>query len=155
MIKRIEYDGREVDRALNKLKTRLSTQTIVRINSLLGEQVTRQVVDQHLSGRPGLKRKTGTLARSIRWQIESANEVSIGSNVAYAAIHEWGGTITAKNGPFLRFMTDDHHWHMVHSVTIPARPYLRPGILETFEDGMAMTIIQKVLNEEIAHVWGR
>lgn len=50
-----------------------------------------------------------------------------GSNVEYAAIHEFGGEIKAKNVKFLRFRTFDGAWHSVKKVTMPARPYLRPA----------------------------
>ena len=54
----------------------------------------------------------------------------VGSKLIYARIHEFGGTIEAKNGEYLTFQTADGEWHMVPSVTIPARPYLRPAALE-------------------------
>lgn len=50
-----------------------------------------------------------------------------GSEVEYAGIHEFGGVINAKNAKYLRFKTFDGSWHSVKSVTIPARPYLKPA----------------------------
>lgn len=58
----------------------------------------------------------------------------IGPQVVYGAIHEFGGVITPKSAPALVFQTADGEWHVVQSVTIPARPYLRPAVL----DGRAM-----------------
>ena len=153
MISGVKYDARQVDAALRKLKTQIGTKTIVRINSLIGEAVRRNVVANHLSGRPGLNRKTGNLARSISWQIEARSQVSIGSNLAYASIHEFGGEIRAKNAKYLRFRTADGKWHSRESVTIPARPYLKPGILEAFESGEVVTLAQKVLDEDIKAVF--
>lgn len=43
----------------------------------------------------------------------------IGTNVKFAAIHQFGGTIRSKNGKALKFGT-----HIRTSVVIPARPYL-------------------------------
>lgn len=40
------------------------------------------------------------LRGSITWVAEAA-KVEVGTNVVYAAIHQFGGTIRAKNGPFL------------------------------------------------------
>lgn len=58
----------------------------------------------------------------------------IGTDLEYAAIQEFGGTITPKNGSALRFPVDHHNggygmteWVTVASVTLPAQPYLRPA----------------------------
>jgi len=75
--------------------------------------------------------KTGTLSRSITTELAESSEthvlVEIGTNLVYAAVQEFGGTITARNAPYLVFQTDDGQWHSVRSVTIPAHPYLRPA----------------------------
>lgn len=48
-------------------------------------------------------------------------------DVVYARIHELGGTIVPRNGKALRFPLPDGSFATVASVTIPARPYLRPA----------------------------
>jgi len=58
-------------------------------------------------------------------------KIYVGTNVVYAAIQEFGGTITPRRAPFLRFQIDGE-WVSAKSVRIPAHPYVRP----TFdEDG--------------------
>jgi HK97 gp10 family phage protein len=78
--------------------------------------------------------KTGTLKRSIHHEtVEKSAQrvvVAVGTNLEYAAIHEFGGIIEAKNGPYLVFRTGDGEWHSVTSVQMPARPYLRPALDE-------------------------
>lgn len=74
------------------------------------------------SGGHALLKKSGTLQRSIRVTTFSANSVSVGSDRVYAAIHQFGGTITAKAGPNLTFKIGDR-WISKPSVTIPARPF--------------------------------
>jgi phage virion morphogenesis protein len=49
--------------------------------------------------------------------------VAVGTNVLYAAIHQLGGTIAAKDAPYLKFKIGDR-WASKKSVTIPARPFL-------------------------------
>jgi phage virion morphogenesis protein len=49
--------------------------------------------------------------------------LEVGTNVIYAAIHQVGGTITAKNGKALQFQIGGQ-FVTVASVTIPARPFL-------------------------------
>jgi hypothetical protein len=48
-------------------------------------------------------------------------------DVVYARIQEEGGTITAKNAKALAIPTKDGGVAFVKSVTLPARPYLRPA----------------------------
>ena len=53
--------------------------------------------------------------------------VEVGTNVLYAAIHQFGGTIRAKTSRGLRFKIGkgrDASWATRQSVTIPARPFL-------------------------------
>ena len=61
---------------------------------------------------------SGHLRKSIRWQLLDSQSVLVGTNVPYAAIHQFGGTIRPKKGKALAF-----GGRFVQSVTIPARPY--------------------------------
>lgn len=72
---------------------------------------------------------------------------SIGTNVIYAAIHEFGGTIRAKAGKWLRFKTKDGQWHTVKEVTIPARPYMRPAYRND-QKGI-VTAVVRVLKQQL------
>ncbi len=111
--------------------------------------------------------KTRTLSRSISEAIEERSAtravVAIGTNLEYAAIHEYGGTIRPKNGKYLAIpvgtykgsptthadlkvvktrsgslvMLDDNgtvQYVLKPSVTIPARPYLRPALDDKKEE---------------------
>lgn len=84
---------------------------------------------------PGVLREAGMrggLQGSITFEVAAGGaEVAVGSNKIYAAIHQFGGTIRAKNAPFLRFRTVAG-WAAVRSVTIPARPFL--GLSRTDEE---------------------
>lgn len=76
---------------------------------------------------------SGGLMGSIEYVIRGKGFDSvarIGPQVVYGAIHEFGGVITPKMAPALVFQTADGEWHTVQSVTIPARPYLRPAVLD-------------------------
>lgn len=53
-------------------------------------------------------------------------------DVVYALIHELGGTITAKTAKALAIPLPDGGVAFVKSVTIPARPYLRPAADKTY-----------------------
>ena len=53
---------------------------------------------------------------------------AIGTDVIYARIHEYGGTITPVHANKLAIPLDDGGVAFVDSVTIPPRPYLRPAL---------------------------
>jgi phage gpG-like protein len=89
---------------------------------------------------------TGNLRSSIRTVLFRHGQVIVGTNVVYAAIHEFGGTITPKNAKWLVFKIGDQ-WVMTDSVDIPARPYLRPAL-----DKNRRNVVKKVretLNHEV------
>jgi len=53
----------------------------------------------------------------------SRDEVRVGTNVLYAAVHQFGATIRAKTSRGLRFRSGGN-WVTKKQVTIPARPFL-------------------------------
>jgi phage gpG-like protein len=70
-------------------------------------------------------RDSGLLYNSISFRVSSPS-VSIGPGGAvskYAAILAKGGTIKAKNKPYLRFFIRGVGWTQKKEVTIPARDY--------------------------------
>ena len=77
------------------------------------------------------KHPTGNLLGSINTKPTAVKKNSVtvatGTNVIYAAIHEFGGTIKAKNAKALVFEIDGEI-KMVKSVYIPPRPYMRPAV---------------------------
>lgn len=74
-------------------------------------------------------RERGHLRQSI-FSTSDANTALAGSDVIYAAIHQFGGTIRAKNGKALRTPFGPRT-----SVTMPARPFLgfSPADIEEIE----------------------
>jgi phage gpG-like protein len=91
-------------------------------------------------GADHLKVRTGRLRSSIRYLIGEADKditISFGSDVAYAAIHEFGGKTMAhriepRRKKFLRFFSGGN---VVFSrgvnhpgSVIPARPFLTPAV---------------------------
>lgn len=67
--------------------------------------------------------KDGHLGDSITSQADD-DAAEWGVNRIYAAIHQFGGTIKAKNKPYLRFAIPGLGWARKKQVTIPARPFL-------------------------------
>lgn len=61
----------------------------------------------------------GYLRGQMTWQLVGDRTVEIGSNLPYAAVHQFGATIKPRAAKVLMF-----RGHVAKSVTIPARPYL-------------------------------
>lgn len=71
---------------------------------------------------------SGRLRQSITFRA-GPSWVEIGTNVRYAAVHQFGATITAKTPKGLRFKAGVGQdgkpaWRRMMQVTIPARPFL-------------------------------
>lgn len=99
-----------------------------------------------------LGRITGDLAASIDWRHLSDSDTAVGSyGVIYARIHEKGGEIRPVHKKWLRFQVDGH-WVTTKLVRMPKRPYLLPGITETFDSGEAMNVAERVLQTQLARL---
>lgn len=72
------------------------------------------------AGKPLLD--NGILRNSITHRA-TATVAEVGTNLIYGPIHQFGGTITAKNAPFLVFKVPGGI-AIKKSVNIPARPFL-------------------------------
>lgn len=82
--------------------------------------------------------ESGRLGDSITHEV-SSNSVRVGTNVGYAATHQFGNTIRARSAKGLRFRIPGIGWVTKQSVTIPARPFL--GIDDDDEGRIADELI--------------
>lgn len=91
-----------------------------------------------------------TLAQSIDY-ITTQTEVHVGSPLVYAAIHQFGGVIKAKNAKALRWFAPGGNGQpsFAQSVTIPARPYLGMSA-DNIEE--AEEVVTGFINEVLGHV---
>jgi phage gpG-like protein len=84
--------------------------------------------------------KTGNLRASIHPSspdvdpVRARGSISIGTNVVYAAIHEYGGFIRPIHAKMLIWTGKDGKTHAAHVVHMPAKPYLRPAVSEHITD---------------------
>ena len=89
--------------------------------------ILRRMINERLTGRPGLIPHTGRLLGSlhrtpivgIKTRFEA--HVNIGAGLPYVNIHEFGGTIRAIYKKYLHFKTRDGLWHFAKQVKIPPR----------------------------------
>lgn len=112
--------------------------------SFISEAVVNRTVRHHLSGQT-LNRKTGTLAKSINYKLQNDHVSKVGSNVVYAAIHEFGGIIRPVTARALVFKVKDQ-WVTTQKVTIPERPYLKPAL-----DYVMANEAAKIYEDRIEH----
>lgn len=124
--------------------------------------------------------RTRTLSRSVHEEVVEQTEtravIEDGTNLEYAAIHEFGGVITAKQGKYLAIPVGDYtgsprkysdlrplktkggalvlvnssgtvEYVLKTSVEIPARPYMRPALDEKKE--AAVKEVGDVLRNQI------
>lgn len=68
-------------------------------------------------------RDSGRLRDSFQRGALGRDRVEAGTNVIYAAIHQFGGTIRARSAPALSFPLPGGGWVRTDQVTIPARPF--------------------------------
>lgn len=84
------------------------------------------------------------LLRSITHKADNSG-TSWGTNVIYAGIQNFGGTIKAKGGGSLRFRLPGGNFVTVKKVTIPARPFV--GVNADDSRQMLMLAGEVVYNE--------
>jgi len=109
------------------LKVRAAAAQVVTQTALVAESEVRL----NLSGR-ALQRRSGELLRSVRSELRGSGAKTVvrlivgGRGVPYAAIHETGGKIRAKNGRYLHFK-GSLGWVRKEEVTMSPRPFLAPA----------------------------
>jgi phage gpG-like protein len=116
-----------------------------------------------------LHRRTGKLAASITYWLNGKFSADVGSDLVYARIHEEGGTIfpgakgflawpiqvgvyLSRSGALLKKPTRKTvaYAYTRKTVTIPARPYIRPSIQDYFASDTAERMAELTLDQEFA-----
>jgi HK97 gp10 family phage protein len=90
--------------------------------------------------------RSGTLSRGITLEDGPIDDYSAKvfistSNIPYAAIQEFGGTIKPIKGKFLIWRDAGGKVHAAKMVTIPPKPYLRPAF-----DTQRQTVINEFVD---------
>jgi len=132
----------ELNRNLDKLKDRMA-------DKLEAATKAGASLVQNDAKKKAPKLSTN-LSRSIHMETTEKTDarvvVEVGTDVEYARIQEFGGTIHAQKGPYLTFKTKDGHWVRTPSVQIPPHPYLRPALDENSDK------VKKEIREALADV---
>lgn len=178
MSKNVTINDLEVQTALAKLAQQIRNKDPV-LNAIGGEVLKRVQMNFRNSQSPEgvpwapLKKRAGKplldttrLRNSITYQV-SGDSVNVGTNVIYAAIHQFGGNIDHaarsqqayfkknKAGIGNKFVKKSRsnfsQWVTIgaHSVTIPARPFLPTNGLPDPWRNSILKIIQRHLQAAI------
>ncbi|MBL8500027.1 MAG: phage virion morphogenesis protein [Nitrosomonas sp.] len=156
---RIEYDDSAVQAVLNRLiATGQSPRDVMQEIAVYGENSTQRRFDDS-KGPDGAAWKPSWRAmdKGGKTLIDSGRLKEInsdsgddfaewGSNVIYAAIHQFGGEIRPKSKKALFFRTPSGSGRSMKKVTIPARPYL--GINQQDEENI-IDIVNRHLAEAV------
>jgi hypothetical protein len=97
----------------------------------------------------------GALARSVT-SVPGASSgmvatARVGPHTIYARLQELGGVVRPHGHPFLRFRGLDGEWVYKRSVTVPARPYMRPTLEDMILDG---SLTRAAAERFMVVVWG-
>ena len=148
-LNRVLKETKDSTELLHEIGSILESNTKERINSGIGvdDKPWQKSWRARVQGGTTL-RDTSQLYNSIKYQVIGGKRVVVGTNVMYAALMHFGGTIKPKHGKFLTFKTPTGGWVRVKSVTIKPRPYL--GVSVDDSQDILFTIeeyLEKVLKD--------
>lgn len=95
-------------------------------------------------------KQTGGLSNSVKTaaMLQGDGAMAVVNPIkVYANIQEMGGTIKPVRAQFLKFQIDGH-WFQKKSVTLPARPYLRPALEDN--QGEILNAMSSVISQWLA-----
>jgi len=119
-----------------------------RILSRVGERAISYVQREKLRGQV-LNRRSGHLAQGLHYVFIGPVSIFIAPSVKYGAIHEYGGVIRPVNAKVLRFFDEGGNPVFAKQVTIPAKPWLGPGLGEYLKSGEAERLVDVTLQDEL------
>ena len=124
----VKFDEQEIKIALKNL-SEIPKQAMAGITNAVQDSMLEI---QSTAKSPGyVPYKSGNLKRSITQKVEATPlkrvTGTIGSNLEYARIQEFGGVIRPKTGKYLRFL-GNNGWVSVKQVTIRPKFYMTRAI---------------------------
>ena len=107
--------------------------------------IIREVAEEvKEEARDNAPERSGELKRSIRVLDIDGQSAKVGSDLVYAPIHEFGGTIRPNKGEVMRYKIGGQ-WVSMRGVTIKESRYLRKAARTV--EGKVLEIVRRVLKE--------
>lgn len=148
---RLVYDAKDLNRRLARVdqavRTDAASKGLRSGAEHLIQQIKIKISDIDLID-------SGDLMGSVQedeLHVSTHSWITFGPHKVYAAIHEFGGTIVPINGPYLVFQGKDGKTVFAKSVTIPARPYIRPTL--DSEGQAAFDLMGKTIGDILEGKW--
>ena len=147
---KLTFTDKDLMRRLNKVEKSIRSDAAKGLRAAQNYLIAN--IKTYYIDNSGLHVDTGNLINSItedEIQLGKTSWITFGPHAVYAAIHEFGGVIRATHAPYLVFMIDGNLIR-TKSVTIPARPYIRPVIDRDGDEALALLgkTIGSIINGE-------
>lgn len=123
---RLADKGRALGPLMERIGFSLVSQTLQRFEDQHGPDGTPWQPSQRAIEHSGQTLKDSEVLLASITHVAGSDSVEVGTNVLYAAIHQFGGRIEPVSAPALRFRIGDA-WVTTDHVDMPARPYLGLG----------------------------
>jgi phage virion morphogenesis protein len=123
---RLADKGRALGPLMDRIGLYLQGETRQRFEDQHGPDGTPWQPSQRAIEQSGQTLVDSARLRDSITHVAGSDSVEVGTNVLYAAIHQFGGRIEPVSAPALRFRIGDA-WVTTDHVDMPARPYLGLG----------------------------
>ena len=130
VIQGVEELSRKITQMTAEIVNRAMPDALYFGGQALERSVKKSITNKHLI-------LTSNYKDSITTERMKDGNTVVFTNTIYSRIHEFGGTITVRDAPFLVFPIgrgENQVWVRVKSVKMPARPHWRPALVEGQKD---------------------
>lgn len=166
-----DIDIKKIEKALKDTKLKIDT-VIIKMQRAVNKEVIKSAkarfkaqfdVNNHSSytmTSPNAENRAGKNAQPILKSFKNIRSKKekrtswILNRSYYANWLENGADIKAKNKKYLRFKVKGE-WKTCESVTIPARPFVKPAVNEFWQGSKHVEIQEKILQKELEKYWER
>ncbi len=135
---RLTFNDKDLKRRLAKVDAAVRSDAASK-GLRAGSNYLIGLIKANIAARPLVD--TGDLMNSVTEDdihIGDKSWIEFGPHKIYAAIHEFGGVIRPIKGKFLVFKGKDGNMVFTKSVTMPARPYIRPAVDEHGDEALKL-----------------
>ena len=149
---KIEVDDQKFRNEIGEFGKKMP-QVARRMMGKLSTEIRKTSRKDYLKGG-SLNKQSGNLSKKISYKTKPDYTAIIIASAGYASTHEKGKTISPKKGTYLTFKLGDQ-WIKIKSVTVPARPFLKPVIDDYFTTGKAEQIMDLILQQQLAKFFSK
>lgn len=143
---KLEVDSKSFEKRLGSFKNKMPVISR-RMMSKVATNIRRDSRNRNLKGQV-LNKKSGDLYKNISYKSKDSWTTYITASAKYAAVHEFGKTIEAKEGKYLTFMIADR-FIKTKSVTIPKREFLGNIVREYQSSNKTVRLMEEEFEKQI------